>query len=119
MPISCVPCRSSSVAHQIARDEALLRGAVLERLDQLGGAHRRAGQRRHGREERVVDAVEGIGRQRVGRQRADQHVLDPQRTAETGMHVPERVGVASDQPVERIGQRGVGGKAHRLGASCR
>ena len=99
---------------QLARHLAAVLGPLLQRLDQRRRAQGRARERTERRQEALVQGVEGVGLERVGRQRADHLAALGQRAAEAGVDVRESVRVAGDQAVEGIDQRAVRRKAHRL-----
>ena len=107
--------RLDHLALQLARDAAPLLGTLLERLDERGGAQRSTGERPECRQEARVEAVERRGVERVERERADHLAALREGAADAGVDVLERVRVVLDQAVERIGQRAVGGEAHRVG----
>ncbi len=99
------------VAHQVSSDESLSSRALLERLDELGGAQLGGGQGRDRSQEARVDVVEGTRLGRVRGERPDQLVTDAQGAAEARMDAPGGLG---EQTVERVRQLGVAGKQHGL-----
>ncbi len=100
---------------EIVGDQAEPLGAVLERVDELARAHRRAGQRAQPGERRRVDPLEGARiSARPAVQEPDERALDPQRTAEARVDIaPARSRPSASSPSRRIRQLGVRREAHR------
>ncbi len=104
--------RVATRARELLDDEPALLGESLDGLDQARRVERRTGERTEGDEELLAEPIERIDRQRVCRQHADHLAAGDERTPETVVHLVERIRRPLDEAVERIGQRGVRGKAH-------
>jgi hypothetical protein len=89
------------VLHEIARHEALVVGARLERVDQVARAQRGGRQGREVHEEALVHGVEGAGLQGIDRQHPHELAGDEQGAADARVH--RQVGRPLDQPVVGIG----------------
>ena len=89
---------------QFARDPTAMVRPLLERLDQRGRAQRRARQRAKGRDEPLVEPVEPMRLQRIGRERAHHLSAVGQRAPEHACTVVERPGARLHNAVERVGQ---------------